>query len=585
MAVNKTIKIDVDTGSAAKDIDKLDKGVKGVDKSSKGAKKGLKGMTGGTKALGAGFKALGIGLIIAAFMKLKDLFSGNIETARKFEVMGAKISAMFDVLRDRVEPLFMSLGKLFTDPVQSMKDFWAALKQNIVNRVEALIDTFGAFGKVIKGVFTRDMSLIKEGTDQAKDSFIQLSTGLDKVQQSKLADTLKSITNEIKEETKAAGKLTEAFQNIRDRERDMLLVRSQANNIIAKSRLLAEDEAKSMEERLVALKEAVAEEKRVANMEIAIQQDKTDALQAMIDLGKSSEEDIAKLAEERARLIDLQTASVLKQKRVVTEIVTFEKQIETQNKKIAKDRLDRDNLLLQTKELNLEITEELTNKELEALIKSEEARLGVLQTNADKENAIKEKRIEDLKKMELAGAMSIMNSLAAIGEQKVTNEKNALKKELDSGLISQKEFDRASKKLERETLKREKRNAMMKILIDTAQGIAGAVKAGAGIPFPANLGAIISGVAAVMAGIANAKITLGKVAGGGGGDDGGGDTPEIENAISDSQQGAIGGAAMSLLPDIGITNADQQALQAYVVENDISSSQALQEELEIQATL
>ena len=47
-------------------------------------------------------------------------------------------------------------------------------------------------------------------------------TGLDEIQQSKVADTFKSITKEIKEETKAAGKLTEAMQNVRDRERDTI---------------------------------------------------------------------------------------------------------------------------------------------------------------------------------------------------------------------------------------------------------------------------------------------------------------------------------------------------------------------------
>ena len=65
---------------------------------------------------------------------------------------------------------------------------------------------------------------------------------------------------------------------------------------------------------------------------MSIQQDKVNALQDIIDLGKSSEEDMQNLASERARLTELETASILKQKRVVTEIVTFEKQIETEKK-------------------------------------------------------------------------------------------------------------------------------------------------------------------------------------------------------------------------------------------------------------
>tara|TARA_B100001094_G_scaffold7119_1_gene6373 strand:- start:14483 stop:16240 length:1758 start_codon:yes stop_codon:yes gene_type:complete len=585
MTVTKKIILDVETKGAQKNVKKLDKGIKDTAKSSKGAEKGLKGMTGGTKALGLGFKALGIGLIISAFMKLKDLFSGNIETARKFEVMGAKISAMFDVLRDRIEPLFMSLSKLFTDPLGSLETFANAIKENLINRVKALVDTFGALGKVVKGVFTRDMDLLKEGVNQAKDSFVQLSTGLDDVQQSKVAETFKSITKEIKEETKAVGDLTEALQNVRDRERDMLTVRADANKLIAQSRLLAEDESKSMEERLVALKAAVAEEQRVASIEMSIQEDKVNALQEIIDLGKSSEEDMQNLAAEKARLTELETASILKQKRVVTEIVTFEKQIDTEKKKIAKAELDRQNLLLQTRELNLEITEELTDKELEALIKAEEKRLGVIDANSKKEKELKEKQIEDVKKMELESAMNIMGSLAQLGQQKLSDEKKALQKQLDAGLISQKEFDKESAKIEKESVKREKKNAMLNILISTAQGIAGAIKAGAGLTFPANLGAIASGVAAVLAGIVNAKAVLSKVPGDGGSADIDAGTTGGDDSVEEPEVGGIQGIASTLLPNINNTNTDQQPIQAYVIENDISDAQALQEELEIQATL
>lgn len=50
--------------------------------------------------------------------------------------------------------------------------------------------------------------------------------------------------------------------------------------------------------------------------------------------------------------------------------------------------------------------------------------------------------------------------------------------------------------------------ALLEIATNTAMGIAGAVKAGAGIPFPANLPAIASGIGAVLAGMAGAKSAL-----------------------------------------------------------------------------
>ena len=90
----------------------------------------------------------------------------------------------------------------------------------------------------------------------------------------------------MKKEGDEAMRLTQIMQDVRDEEREMLLIRAKANKQIAESRLLAEDDTKSNEERLEALKKAVAEEQRVAQIELAIQQLKVDAMQAMIDLGK-----------------------------------------------------------------------------------------------------------------------------------------------------------------------------------------------------------------------------------------------------------------------------------------------------------
>ena len=575
MSQKKTIIIDVDAKDGIEEIDKLKQGVKDTSKSAADSKGSFSKMTGGVKGLGVAFKALGVGLIVAAFTKLKDIFSGNIETARKFERINAQLGAAFDVVRDAVEPLFMSLEKLFTDPLGSLKKFAEAIQQNLINRVKGLIDTFGALGKVIKGVFTRDMDLLKEGVNDAKDGFIQLNTGLDKAQRSKLADTFRGITKEIVEETKAMGRLTEALQKVRDRERDMLTVRANANKIIAQSRLLAEDENKTMEERLVALKAAVAEEQRVADIELKIQQDKVNAMQEIIDLGKSSEEDMQNLAAERARLTELETASILKQKRVVTEIVTFERQIEAERKRAAeekeklaqaeaerkeKERQEAAALLEQeqiaaAERLALEQEAALLSLEFDKSISDE--RLKILIDEGRKELAITKAKIQADKALRVTAAKDILGSISQLAGEGTAAAKAA---------------------------------ALAGILIDTAKGVSGAIAAGAGLPFPLNLGAIATGVASVLAGIVNAKAVLKKVPGGGDGPD-----PQV-NVSTDS--GGGGSAPSAPLGGIGPQVPNMQAVQqetadggaaaptqAFVVESDISNAQALQQELEQQATL
>ena len=564
MAIDKTINLDVNTGDSKKDIDGVNSALGKTGGSAGGAKKGLKGLAGGFKGLGLAWKAMGIGALITAFKTLKSLFTGNIETARKLERMGAFLAASFDVVRDAVEPLFTRLLEGFSNPKKAIEDLWTALKQNIVNRIQGLIDGFGALGKVIKGVFKRDLDLIKEGASEAGTAFIQLGTGLDETQQkdswNKLGKQIKQITKDIEAEGNAAMRLTQIMQDVRDEERDMLLIRAKANQQIAESRLLAEDDTKSKQERLTALKAAVAEEQRVAKIELDIQEKKVNAMQAMIDLGKSSEADIQKLAEERARFIDLQTGSTLRQKRVAAEVGVFTAQVEKEKADAENAALKRSELLVKAKELELEVNEEFSNKQIELLIKT-----------ADKEKEIAEKKAKDLKKIQDA----------EISSRKAANISAA--KSLLGSLGS----------IAGEGTKAAKAAALAGMLIDTATGIsssiANATKSaalagpGAAVFTPILIAQLIG---QVLGGIGSARAILKKVPGGGGG---GGDesvsTPSPSSVSLPEQLGGIGGTIPNMESIIPGGANGIQPVQAYVVETDISDSQALQEELEIQATL
>ena len=372
MAIDKTINLDVNTGDSKKDVDGVNKSLGKTGGAAGGAKKGLKGLAGGFKGIGLAWKAMGIGALIAAFETLKSLFTGNIETARQLERMGSQLSAMFDVIRDAAEPLFVALLDGFENPKQAIKDLWTALKENIVNRIKGLIDSFGALGKVIKGVFKRDLDMIKEGAGEAKEGMLQLTFGMDKAARSdaweKTKKKVKEITEEMKKEGDEAKRLTGIMQDVRDEERAMLMIRAKANKQIAESRLLAEDDTKSKKERLEALKAAVAEEQRVAQIELDIQEKKVNAMQAMIDLGKSSEEDIQKLAEERARFIELQTGSTLRQKRVAAEVGVFTAQVEKEKTDPIKEQIALEEQLAIAKEKGFKVAQDLDSKGIKSLI-------------------------------------------------------------------------------------------------------------------------------------------------------------------------------------------------------------------------
>ena len=115
------------TGKVAeKELKNVDKDLEGVGEGSKDAKKGVSKLDLGFKGLGASMKAAGIGLIVSAFLFLKEALSSNQEVV--------------DVMNVTFQTLNI-LTKQFTDiVVDNVKVLYKAAQN------------FGSLGKVIKGV-------------------------------------------------------------------------------------------------------------------------------------------------------------------------------------------------------------------------------------------------------------------------------------------------------------------------------------------------------------------------------------------------------------------------------------------------
>lgn len=143
-----------------------------------------------------------------------------------------------------------------------------------------------------------------------------------------------------------------------------------------------------------------------------------------------------------------------------------------------------------------------------------------------------------------------INTIFHSNEIKRINDKKSRGEELTKSEI---------KRLKKEE-RIQKAFALAQVAIDTARGISAAVAAGAGLPFPANLAAIISGVSAVLAGVAQATQILGSgssVDGGGGGGVAG---------IEDTASSASEAAPINTITE-GSTLLNQQPSQVVVVES------------------
>ena len=200
------------------------------------------------------------------------------------------------------------------------------------------------------------------------------------------------------------------------------------------------------------------------------------------------------------------------------------------------------------------------------------------------ENAEFQQQLQDGFFQSVNAIQGMLDSISQIQQTNAQESISALDAELEAGNISQEEYEERRLEIEEEANRQRKRAAMAQILIDTAIAVAGAIKQAQAVPFPANLGAILTGVGAVIAGVASARATLAEanVGGGGGGGGGGGEDEVVSETFSeDNVQSMI----PSQLTENLVGAGTDTALQAYVIENDISNAQALQEELENQATL
>ena len=500
MAIDKTIKIKVDAQDGIDEVGKLKKEVQDTDKAAQDSKGGFMAMKGGISAVSLAFKAMGIGLIISAFVKLRDMLLDNQVVLDKVNIATETINAVFKKVISSAIELGEKLTSAFKDPVQAIKELWIALKENIVDRVEGLIDTFGALGKVIRGVFKADLDLIKEAAAEARDGLVQLATGLTPDEVKTLGTTISTVAKEIKN---AANESSEYAKNL-------VRLRNEVKLAEANQRRL----------QLTYQKDAEVQRQIRDNVNLTFEE----RIEANNKLGKILEEQFEKekaLAEKKIALAEMELS------------------------------LDKDNIDLQVQLINAQtdladLEERITGQKSEQLVNLTALQNEYTQSideTAAANAAANKKDLEDTKKLQEEKQRIIRGALGAI-----------------AGLV-----DKESKK--------GKQVAKALAIIDT---FAAANKALA-------QGGILGGIAAagiIAQGIANVKaITDQKLPGG---DDGGGGTPSVPAA--DLGAGGIGGLIPNM-ESVELPDGAPQPVQAYVVENDISDAQALQEELEIQATL
>ena len=218
--------------------------------------------------------------------------------------------------------------------------------------LSVLTDRISAIGGAIAKVFSGDF---KGAAEDAKGAMV-------------------GIGDEISREITLAIELEQTFQRIVDAERGLNLERAEANKIIMKARLDAEDETKTLEERIKSLQKANDEELRITAKSLALQKEKVLATEAEVGMGESMAEDLDRANQEKIKLLEMETASFSMRKRLLTGIETLN--VEAATKQKAREKERQDGIKAEAKAVKDRIDAE--KKQIQELIDLETARVNKL---------------------------------------------------------------------------------------------------------------------------------------------------------------------------------------------------------------
>ena len=613
MAIEKTIIIDVDSKKATKGLKDVEKGVDGVNKEIKetgantdamtsqldkftgGAVSGFKGMLGGVKGLVTGFKSMrvaiistGIGALIIGIVALTAAFKGSEEGQNKFNKIMSVIGALTGNLVDLLADLGEGIINAFTNPIETLKGFSDSIQTYVMDKINGVIEGIGLFGGAIKKVFSGDF---KGALSDATDGFVKLAEasplGIIKDGVDALTESTKDFVIEQLKEGAAAAKVADMRAKADKIERGLIVERSKLESEIALLRLKSRQEDQfTAEERKQALLDAQKLEDSLLDKETQYLELRRDAQIQENTFSRSNKENLTKEAEAIAA-VNRQVASRANTARQVQrEVNTISKQIEAENKAIAAEEKASQDKKIADEKIKTDaigkIQEEFRQKQ-----KDKEA-----ESQLEKINLEEERKISEL------------DRLNATEEQKLEVERYY------SGLRTDISDKEAQDKIDLEGKVKDAKLGMAKNALSLIGEIAGkGSKIGKGVALAQ---ATISGIEGVQnayttaqkspvtavfpaypiiqAGLAGAfsAMQIRKIAStnpskgsaGGGGvsapSGGGGSQPPSFNTVGASETNqladAIGGQA-------------QQPVQAFVVANDVTTAQSLQNNIVEGATI
>jgi len=320
------------------DIGKVVKQTEKLEGATKKGKSGFKGLGTAIKGVGTALKAAGIGIIVALLAKLMEVFSSNQKVLDAFDTgmtaLTIAFNDLFNFLNDNIGAFTGFFKGIFEDPQQALKDFGDMIKNNLIERFNSLLDTFGYVGSALSALFKGNFGEAADFAKLAGKELVDVATGVDNAFD-KTVETITKATEAVTDYTKktlnTADAITETNKAAARAAVEFAKLNAQYLKDAEVQRQIRDDETKTFAERIEAnnkLNDILGEQQQLQREQI---QTGIDAAQAQYDINASEENYIA-LQSEKVRMLELEetiTGQLSEQK---TNAVALEKELlETQN--------------------------------------------------------------------------------------------------------------------------------------------------------------------------------------------------------------------------------------------------------------
>ena len=612
MAEKYVIQLEVDSSEAQKNIEDVNKGLQQTDdnlkqtnKSAKKGKKGFSGLTMGARALGTALKAAGIGLVIAAFTALGSALANNQKVLNTFNlVIGTATQFMTDLVTSVLDAIetqgdfasqFDALGRIITawgnGVIAVYSNVFNSLKTGILGAQLVWEKSF--FGDGDEGKIKELQEGIEKATSQIGENINTIGSSLYTIATS-AGEAISEIANVADVSINAMGKvsLKSSFENTKllqelTKNSEKAKVKNQGlieeyDRLAEKQRQIRDNEFNSIEKRIAAndlLKEKLEEQKKLMLQNATVMKDAA-ALRFKLS---GLDEDEVKLLEAKNELkaVEAQITGFMSEQDSNANALKkesnqlLETELENTNKvSIAKKRLTAEEI--EGEVARLEALQQIDKLEAE----QETERLQAIVTNA---NAGTQAKIDAQTALDDFMIESGINSVTRAKEISdaqinISNKEEAAKKAALEGYASA--LSGISGVIGQETAAG-KAIAIASSLVNTYAAISGQLSAFSKVPIPGY--AIAQAIATGVVGLANVKkIASVKIPNSSGG--GSSETGSLPSMPSLPQFNIVGqGAGSQIASALG--EQQQAPIQAFVVSQDVTTAQSLQNNIIQGATL